>query len=118
MKRKALSLIGTFIRKEIKEISADFKSSLFRDHSQPLMENFIWDLMWSELQEKAPLATTILQSFLPTQQKGASMKPVLCMCFAIILKRRSPKMCMIQSLLSLSLYAGNAGTQVCDKMLY
>ena len=70
------------------------------------MESFTWASLWSELKQRAPLSATVMESFLPSfKEKNDNVTPVLCMCFAIILKKRNPKMNMVQSFISLTLYA-------------
>ena len=115
MKEEALATIGKDIQSEIRGLCADTFPSIFRDRTRSAIDHFTWKSLWAELVERAPLSVEVLQTFVPAKEgKENIMRPVLCMCLAMILKKRNPKMSMVQSLVSLSLYAGNAGTQVCQ----
>ena len=118
-KLKTLDIISLDIHREVKDLCADSYCSHIRDPLQSAMDSFTWDHLWSELKEKAPLTCTVFQEFLPAKHPvDETVKPVLCMCLAIIWKRRNPNMCMVQCLISLCLYAGNAGTHVNGHLLY
>ena len=48
-----------------------------------------------------------------TRKPRTNRNAVIGMCSAILLKFRNSKMSMVQKMLSLILYAGNSGKQVC-----
>lgn len=87
MKEEALATIGKSIQSEIKGLCADTFPSIFRDRTQSAIDHFTWESLWAELVERAPLSVAVLQTFVPARRKKENiMRPVLCMCLAMILK--------------------------------
>jgi len=80
--------------------------SIFRNTSSAIQE-FNWDIVWTELQSKAP---TLLQ-FYRHMFRGAS-KPLICFAISLILKWRSDGMGLVQRVISCFMYGNGCSKQV------
>ena len=112
MKKENTKQVGLMVRKELQGICSDIYNSIFCEHSVASIKQFNWDTLISELEDKTPLTLHLLQNCFPHQAKSEVTYPVICMCMAILMKGRNQKMCMLQAMVSLILYAGHAGKQV------
>jgi len=77
--------------------------SLLRDVNEAVRQ-FSWETVWLEFERRLPTLVGILQFILPS-----SSKAVLCFIIAIILKKRSPHMALVQQAVSVMLHANGAG---------
>ena len=112
LEQHAAKRIGMAVTREVQILCSDTFMSIFRERSRASMEHFSWDTLWCELQTAAPTSVCMLQACFNTSGKSQAAKPVLIMLMAMILKHRNPKMNIVQSIVSLILYAGHAGKQV------
>lgn len=110
-KRLAGNVLGKMLHKEIKYICSDEFDSILREKSQAAMEQFSWDSIWLELEGKAIIFTTLLKNAVKSFTNQT--KKSLIMCMSMILKSQNRNMCAVQAMVSLILYAGHAGKQVC-----
>lgn len=108
---KAAEKIGVEIKKEIKLLCSNKLSSIIRENSKTALEFFSWETIVLELQKTAPLLVIILKhclSTVPTEK----LNHILCVCACILVRSRNSKMNMLQSVISILLYAGHAGKMV------
>ena len=73
--------------------------------------SFRWEELQQQLQEKAPVLSTLLHACIPST---SSFNPhaIVGLCVSILAKARRPAACLLQRLVLLVLYAGHAGKQV------
>ena len=98
-----------WINKEVKCLCSDEVNSFLRNSE---VSGFAWDAIVRQLKHHAPLFLAFMQACLYTKKPRKNYSAVLGMCTAIILKHRCREMSLVQKILSLVLYAGNAGKQV------
>lgn len=92
--------------------SDNTKSFLQSKSNDDLTSGLPWDQLYSELSKNAPTLLALLQVCTKTRVARPNTKAVLGMCAAILLKHRQPKMNLLQSIISLILYAGHASEMV------
>lgn len=91
---------------EIKEMCRLDNKSLFRD-THSLLHNFSWEMVWAELEAKAP---TLLR-FYKYMLHGAP-KALICFAISLLLKWRSPGMGLVQRVISCVMYGNGSSKQV------
>ncbi len=104
-----ISKVGFTIRKEIKLMST-FQSVLRSE--LPDLKNFKWDMIYNELQQKAPIFLSFLLSATHTRVKRSNRIAVICVCTAVLLKYRFRDLNMVQKILSLMFYSCHASKEV------
>lgn len=113
LRRRVVQCIIKLLRCELSTLSSDKLGSIMREKSQTAMEYFTWESLWQELSSHAPTFFSILQGLsLKPSSTSAQVKPVACICAAILLKLRNPKMCQVQAMISLLLHIGHSSKQV------
>ena len=113
LRKRAIDCVITLMKRELTTLSSDTFSSILREKSQTAMEFFTWESVWQELSSHAPTLLSVLQGITSRRSINiARAKPVVCVCAAILLKLKNPKMCHIQAMLSLLLHAGHSSRQV------
>ena len=103
--------IGKLIHKELQTICSGKFNSIMRDTSDITMEHFSWESIWIELESKAPIFLSVIESALPAKTKNKK-KPVICMIASMLAKFRNRKMCQVQAVVSLLLKSAHAGSKV------
>lgn len=98
---QAAKIIGRLIRNEMRHICSDKRMSILRETSEAAMKGFRWETVWLELQLVMPLLMTILEHSFPEKLRTEKLRPLLCLCASMLLKRRQPKMCHVQAAISL-----------------
>lgn len=101
----------SLIHKELRYLCSDRLNSVLRTSK---IEEFSWDGLLDELRKHAPLYFAIMQGCTRTRTARKNQDSVIGMCTAILLKHKFNKMCAAQKMISLILYAGHAGKQVCS----
>ena len=91
---------------EIEELCKLKDKSVFREVGEGIRK-FSWDTLWLELVHKAP---TLLH-FYRQLFRGAS-KALICFAILMIIKWRSPKMGLVQRVVSTVFYGNGANKQV------
>ena len=100
------------VRAEIKCVCSDSQDLILQMKNKTALENFTWETVWSELEQKAPTLTEILHGLAPTSKQGSEhIKPALSVCASILLKLRNDKVNLVQSVISLVMKAGHASKQ-------
>jgi L1 cell adhesion molecule like protein len=96
------------IDKELKSICSYNHDSVLRDCIEGL-RMFSWETIWLELLRNLPSLMKILSLLIPQHLEN---KPLLSFAASLILKKRSPKMGLVQRAVSLLLYGNGACKQV------
>ena len=94
------------ITEEIKSLCHLDQDSVLRDSDEAL-HTFSWDVVWCELESKVPTLLQLYKQLFP----GAS-KVLICFAISLVMKWRSPKMSLIQRVVSTFLYGNGAAKQV------
>ena len=111
--------IGLLIQREVKVLASLKENSLLRDKSRDTLLSFSWDKMWQELAVKTPTLLTILETILSCKTISFSkLQPIPCIIIAILAKFVNPQLNLVQSYISILLYAGHCSKQVCDFCCY
>lgn len=113
-KRYMVQRMGMLVRRELVSMCSDKVGSVLRSQSRADLQAFTWDKLVSELATTAPTLLSLLQACTYTRRLRDNRNAVIGMCCAILLKLRFSKMCVVQKMVSLVLYAGNSGKQVCN----
>ena len=92
---------------EIKEMCRLDNKSVFRD-THSLLHNFSWEVVWAELEAKAP---TLLHFY--RHMLCGAPKALICFSISLILKWRSPGMGLVQRVISCVMYGNGSSKQVC-----
>ena len=102
------------MKDELRQLSSDRYHSLLREKSQTAMEYFSWSSVWSEVSVHAPVFVALLlevTSKLSSNPEQANASYV-CVCVALLLKLRNPKMHPVQAMISLLMHIGHSSKQV------
>ena len=110
--------IGKIVRVELCRLCSDKTDSILRKHSPKTFKEFTWDALTKELLVNAPVLMSILEGCTETKVERVNRKAVIGMCVVLLLKHRFMKMCLVQKIISLILYAGQASKQVISSILF
>ena len=109
-RRYLIKRVQTIVHKELRSLCSNKVNSVLRRAD---MRKFSWDLLLDEVKLHAPLFFAIIQSCARTTTPRDNDKSVIGICIAVLLKHKFHKMCLVQKLISIVLYAGHAGKEVC-----
>ena len=109
IRNRIIKILLTWISKEIKCLCS-FKVNSFLRSSD--VTGFTWDALITQLKSHAPLFLAFMQACMHTKKPRNNHSAVLGVCTAILLKHRCRDMSLLQKILSLVLYVGNARKQV------
>ena len=98
------------VQSEIK-LMCNFQSVL-KSKSSDDLKHFKWEMIFDELQKKAPVFLCFMMSATKTRNPRSNRIPVICMCTAILLKYRFKQLNLVQKVISLLLYSGNCSKEV------
>ena len=98
--------------KELKTLCSTAVNSVLCDCGPEKLMSFTWVEFEDELKQHAPLLFSTLMSLTKTKRVRANRSAVLCICAAILLKYRFPKMSAIHKIISCILYNGHCSKQV------
>ena len=118
LREAVLRLILEEIETECAVLCQRKEPSLFRKMEPASLADFRWEILISELEEKAPLLLRIFQLMVSmndhrNQHKGGVQHyPGICMAMAVLLKERNREICGVQSVLSLLLFFSHAEKKV------
>ena len=101
---ESASNFASLLMAEIKDMC--HLDSIFQNTSSAI-HNFSWEIVWSELQAKAP---TLLR-FYRHMFRGAS-KSLICFAISLVLKWRSDSMGLVQQVISCLMYGNGCSKQV------
>jgi L1 cell adhesion molecule like protein len=95
------------IKKEMKHVCSESHDSILRD-SVDGVKQFSWETVWVELQRNIPTLITLLEELVSND------RPLLCLIVSMLLKKRYPKMGLVQRAISILLYGNGTNAQVYD----
>ena len=105
--------MSRILHKEIRKLcSTDAKCVLNPEHSNCSLQDFTWDRLLEDIAANAPMLLAFLQACTRTKKPRTNRKATIGICVAILLKFRFNKMCLVQNIIALILYAGLSGKQV------
>ena len=113
IRKYIIEKIGKIVRVELCRMCSDKTASILRKHCPDTFKEFTWDAFTNELLVNAPVLMSILEGCTETKVARVNRKAVMGMCVVLLLKHRFIKMCLVQKIISLILYAGQANKQVC-----
>ena len=111
-RQQLFNRMSKMIHNEIATMCSNKVNSVLLRHSADDIMSFSWSKLHEELKTFAPVFVSVLQSCARTKQPRVNTNGVIGMCAALLLKHRYTKMCLVQKIVSLILYAGHAGKQV------
>ena len=116
-----LTILGRRIRSEMKRMCSIKNPSMLRASTPEALTSFDWNKLESELELRAPSLFSLLRSAtsvnVPPSKKRkrtyrVQQSQVIGICAAILLRHRNQSMNLLQRILSVLLYNGNASKQV------
>ena len=112
MQMYTIQLLGQQLRNELGVLCSEAANSTLRSQSADALTAFTWGKVIDELAARAPTLLSLLEMCTYTRKPRRNRMAVIGMCTALLLKLRFHKMCLVQKIISLLLYAGHAGKQV------
>ena len=109
MQMYTIQLIGQQLRNELTSLCSEAANSTLRNQSADALRGFTWGKLHDELAARAPTLLTLLELCTYTRKPRMA---VIGMCTVLLLKFRFHKMCLVQKIVSLLLYASHSGKQV------
>ena len=106
-----LRQISSTIKKEMKFISSDDHNSLLRDSNDGI-KHFKWDRLFGELSHYMPTCVSLLLSLISGKDDSRTVM-LVCVIISMLLKKRLPKMGLLQRAISVLLYGNGCSRQVC-----
>ena len=109
MQKYTIQLIGRQLRNELTSQCSEAANSTLRSQSADALRGFTWGKLHDELAARTPTLLTLLELCTYTR------KPCLViigMCTVLLLKFRFHKVCLVQKIVSLLLYADHSDKQV------
>lgn len=107
-----LKRIGVLLRNELKTMCSEARCSILQSQLPHSLEVFTWAKLFVELAESAPILLMLLQECVRTKRRRVNSNAVVGMCMSILLKHKFSRMCLVQKIVSLILYAGHSEKQV------
>lgn len=90
---------------ELKEICANNYDTILK---MKYKENFTWGMVWKELESKISTLLAILSGSF----SNGPVQLAVCTCASILIKMRNLTVNLVQAMISVTLRAGHANTQV------
>ena len=112
MKCRRIAEVGRIMSNELRLLCSSKFNSILLETSQTALKFFSWETVWQEMAKATPVILSLLQVCIPKHASLERVKPVVCMCAPILAKFRNPKLCLVQSVVSMVLQAGHASKQV------
>jgi len=106
--------MSRILHSEIRKLcSASAKCVLNTEGSKDFsLPNFTWDRLLEDVAANAPMLLALFQACTRTKKPRSNRHATIGICIAILLKFRFNKMCLVQKIIGLILYAGHSGKQV------
>lgn len=100
-----ISHLSKLINSELKTLASLDHNSILRD-SFEAVRCFSWETVWMEFEQATPTLLLLFKSLLPPK------KPLVCLLLSMIVKQKSPSLCLVQRAISIMLYGNAAHKQV------
>ena len=113
VQKHILKLVGKMVHAEIKKFCSDGANSILKRDDPQCIKTFSWESFNSEVSKFAPILKGILQATCKARMSKTHFNVVMCVCVALLLRNRNPRMNLIQKIISLVLYGGHSSKQVC-----
>lgn len=94
----------------MKNICSESHDSIIRDSNEGI-RNFRWDRLFHELSQNMPTCVSLLLSMIPGKDDGKRVM-LLCVIVSMMLKKRYPKMALLQRAVSVLLYGNDCSKEV------
>lgn len=101
--KSAVKSIAGVIKEEMQHLCSTSHNSLLRDNIEAV-KCFSWETVWLEL-ERIHLFRLLLK-------RPDEHKPLICFLASAILKERSPRVCLVQRVISVLLYGNGTNKEV------
>ena len=95
---------------------SDKVNSILASQSESDMKTSRWKNLMSELSENDPVFISLLQSCTWTRNSYINWDVIIGICTVMLLKYRYSKMSQVQRILSIIVYAGHSGKEVCNNI--
>ena len=112
VQKHIVKLVGKMVHREIKKFCSDSANSILKRDDPQCIKTFSWESFSSEISKFAPVLKSILQATSKTGMSNTDFNVVMCVCVALLLRNRNPRMNLIQKIISLLLYGGHSSKQV------
>ncbi len=109
-KETTITNVSRLMLKEISDLCSLEHDTILRDNIQAVKQ-FSWETIWLELLSKTPTLVSLFQHLISSPEKN---KPLICLLISMILKRRPPKLSLVQPAISLLLYGNGTSKKVID----
>ena len=107
--------MGVSQRHEIARLNSDDVTSILRNKSSKVLNQFTWESLINEVKSVAPTLFHLLQSCTKTRKTRKNHDAIIGVLVSIICRHRRPAASLFQRLISLILYSGHASKRVqCD----
>ena len=106
--------ISRILQSELRKMCSSEVNSVLKQQMPTYFQDFTWDMLLKEAELHAPVLLALMKACTKTKSPRSNRYGTMGMCIAILLKYRYDKMCLVQKILSLILYAGHSSKQVWD----
>jgi hypothetical protein len=111
-KSSVTTAVGKAIHKELAYMRTQEALSTFCDSRVKTLITYQWDDLWEEANQCCPTLTSVLSA--ATKYKGKAMQTAtMCTIVAMLLKLKTQKANMVQTMISCMLYGGGCSMKVC-----
>ena len=112
VQKHVLKLVGKMVHAEVKKFCSDSADSILKRDSPQCIKTFTWDSFNTEISKFAPVLKSILQATGKMRMSKGNFNATVCVCVALLLQNRNPRMNLIQKIVALLLYGGHSSKQV------
>ena len=106
--------VSQILQSELRKMCSIEVNSVLKQHLQRNFQDFTWNVLIKEAQVHAPVLLALMKACTKTKSPRPNKIGIIGFCIAILLKCRCDKMSLVQKILSIILYAGHSGKQVCN----
>ena len=131
IRERVMLILKKDIQEEIRRMCSKSTSSSLMSHDRLSLQHFRWEQLFAELRSVAPTFLRLLTACANVKRRerakknGKRGKPTrpgkevtVGICAAILLRNRSPKMSLVQRLVSLILHRGHASKMVYNNYIH
>ena len=118
MRKYVMVNMSRIVKSEIRTLCSNKANSVLRNHSVTSLSQFSWDSIIKEIQTYAPVLLSLLYACTETKTLRNNREATIGICVSILLQYRFSKMCLVQKLIALILYAGHSAKSVSSCIYY
>jgi len=104
--------MSRILKSEIHALCSNKANSVLRTQSAAVLSQFTWDVVIREMQTYAPVLLSLMYACTETKTSRYNREATIGICVSVLLKYRFNKMCLVQKLIALILYAGHSAKSV------